>query len=124
MLDKSKKFFFITASYILGVSIACAQSSSLEPTKIGIEFKEGRSFGDIVYGQFGGVFQAIYGILIAASFAFIIFGIVRYFAPGGQEEEKRRATIFLLTWGLIAFVVLITIIPILRLVIDTFILAA
>ena len=115
-----KKILAVIMGYFVSAQIILAQPTTFGVTEAKIGYTEGRSFRKIVYEQLGGVFQTIYTLLIGIAFLFIIIGIVRYFAPGGQEQEKRKTTIFILTWGLLSFIILISVLPVLSLVMRSF----
>ena len=123
MLARTKVVYASLLGYFVGAQIAFGQNRPdfsasgfrVDTTNIPDNF----SFSKLVYQKLGEAFTSVYYILVAIALLIIIVGIIRYFAPGGQEEQKRKNTIFLLTWGLISFVVLISIVPILAIVKQT-----
>ena len=115
-----KRSALLLLSYLFTAQMAFAQ---LRPENLRAPAQnslEGTSFRELVYGPLGGFVQSVFYLLILSSIVVFIWGLISYFAPGGQEPDKRKKAIFLLTWGLVAIVILISTVAVVDLVVDTF----
>ena len=60
-------------------------------------------------------------LLFALAFLFFLVNVLRYFIIGGGNEEGRKKAKMLATWGIIAFVVMVSIWGIVNVLVSSFV---
>ncbi len=79
-----------------------------------------KSIQGILTGSIVFINSTVVPLLFALAFLFFLVNITRYFIIGGGNEEGRKKARLLALWGIIAFVVMVSIWGIVSLFLSTF----
>lgn len=75
-------------------------------------------------GLLGGIIDFINGVLVylvfSLAFIFFLWGVFKYFIAGGANDESREEGKKFISWGIVAFAVMISVWGLVNILVNTF----